>query len=296
MQFRNIYTEPVYEDAPYLSDQLLLPNIIIGGDLYIITSFLPSYIISLVNDLAATPEVEPGSLTLNMYVAGGVETRLSNISRLRAYLEKEFEDSNGFLSFLDDVLQLEEEGGLNLQVLFGPGNAKVGRGCKGAISSPSDESDYVTFLDALGGDYNSPVHPMRSWIPEEADEATDALAEMIKLSRGDVTRTRVVPHDEVLTWLLVIQNQVADEIQGVETNLDISDDGSLFGYDDELEDPLEGLPDFANYFVGVDRKEIVQGHIAPVSPALAEFLGPAKSICPCGIVTSRRDGCPDFAE
>lgn len=296
MQFRDIYTEPVYTDAPYLSDQLLLPNIVIGGDLYIITSFLPSYIVALVKDLASTPEIEPGSLTLNMYVAGGVETRLSNINRLRAYLEQEFDEQGDLLAFLDEALQLEEEGGMIFQVLFGPANAKVGRGCKGAISSPEDDSDYVTFLDALGGDYNSPVHPMRSWVPEEVDEATDALTEMIQLARGDKTRTRVVPHEEVLTWLLVIQNQIADEMQGVESSIDLSDNGKLFGYDDTLEEPLEGLPDFANYFVGVERKEIIEGHIAPVSPALAEFLGPAKAICPCGAVTYRRYGCPEFSD
>lgn len=210
--FRDQFLEPKYEDAPHLSDQLLLPNLALGHSVYLLSAFAPSYLFRLVEDLAKSPEVEPGFLNIVFFVPGDLALKSSGIARFRNYLLNYAESEAQVANFVNGALQLIDEGnthgvgGLNISILHTAQKTALAKGCMGVITSAEDQKDYVTFVDAKGGDYNSPVRPKKSWVNEDFFEAEGVLAKVVEASGGNHPRGMFVSGAEALDWLTHLAN------------------------------------------------------------------------------------------
>lgn len=214
--FRDQFLEPKYDDAPHLSDQLLLPNLALGHSVYLLSAFAPSYIFRLVGDLAKSPEVEPGFLNIVFFVPGDLALKSSGIARFRNYLLNYAESEAQVADFVDSALQVIDEGntqgvgGLNISILHTSQKTPLAKGCMGVITSSEDQRDYVTFVDAKGGDYNSPVRPKKSWVNEDFFEAEGVLSKVVEASGGNHPRGMFVSGAEALDWLTHLANYYSD--------------------------------------------------------------------------------------
>ncbi len=214
--FRDQFLEPKYDDAPHLSDQLLLPNLALGHSVYLLSAFAPSYIFRLVEDLAKSPEVEPGFLNIVFFVPGDLALKSSGIARFRNYLLNYAESEAQVADFVNSALQVIDEGntqgvgGLNISILHTSQKTPLAKGCMGVITSSEDQRDYVTFVDAKGGDYNSPVRPKKSWINEDFFEAEGVLSKVVEASGGNHSRGMFVSGAEALDWLTHLANYYSD--------------------------------------------------------------------------------------
>lgn len=214
--FRDQFLEPKYDDAPHLSDQLLLPNLALGHSVYLLSAFAPSYIFRLVEDLAKSPEVEPGFLNIVFFVPGDLALKSSGIARFRNYLLNYAESEAQVADFVNSALQVIDEGntqgvgGLNISILHTSQKTPLAKGCMGVITSGEDQRDYVTFVDAKGGDYNSPVRPKKSWINEDFFEAEGVLSKVVEASGGNHPRGMFVSGSEALDWLTHLANYYSD--------------------------------------------------------------------------------------
>jgi hypothetical protein len=214
--FRDQFLEPKYDDAPHLSDQLLLPNLALGHSVYLLAAFAPSYIFRLVEDLAKSPEVEPGFLNIVFFVPGDLALKSSGIARFRNYLLNYAESEAQVADFVNGALKLIEEGntsgvgGLNISILHTSQKTPLAKGCIGVITSSEDQRDYVTFVDAKGGDYNSPVRPRKSWRNDDFFEAEGVLAKVVEASGGNHPRGMFVSGVEALDWLTHLANYYLD--------------------------------------------------------------------------------------
>lgn len=210
--FRDQFLESKYDDAPHLSDQLLLPNLALGHSVYLLSAFAPSYLFRLVEDLAKSPEVEPGFLNIVFFVPGDLALKSSGIARFRNYLLNHAESEAQVADFVNSALHLIEEGnthgvgGLNISILHTAQKTPLAKGCMGVITSNEDQRDYVTFVDAKGGDYNSPVRPKKSWINEDFFDAEGVLARVVEASGGNHPRGMFVSGAEALDWLTHLAN------------------------------------------------------------------------------------------
>jgi hypothetical protein len=210
--FRDQFLEPKYDDAPHLSDQLLLPNLALGHSVYLLSAFAPSYLFRLVEDLAKSPEVEPGFLNIVFFVPGDLALKSSGIARFRNYLLSYAQSEEQVANFVNGALQLIEEGnthgigGVNISILHTAQKTPLAKGCMGVITSSEDQRDYVTFVDAKGGDYNSPVRPKKSWLNEDFFEAEGVLAKVVEASGGNHPRGMFVSGAEAIDWLTHLAN------------------------------------------------------------------------------------------
>ncbi len=232
--FRDQFLEPKYEDAPHLSDQLLLPNLALGHSVYLLSAFAPSYVFRLVDDLAKSPEVEPGFLNIAFFVPGDLALKSSGIARFRNYLLKYADSEAQVANFVNGALQLIEEGnaqgvgGINISILHTAQKSPLAKGCLGIITSNEQQSDYVAFVDAKGGDYNSPVRPKRSWINEDFFEAEGILQKVVEASGGNHPRGMFVSGSESIDWLTHLSNYYLDN----PPNPGISEDEELISVED----------------------------------------------------------------
>lgn len=249
MPFRNSFEAPRYDDAPHLSDQLLLPNLAKGRSIYLFSAFAPSYIFRLLADLAASPEVELGFLNIVFFVPGDLTLKSAGIARFRNYLVKFARDEVEVANFVNNALQLIDEGqssevgGLRISILHTSQKRALAKGCIGIISSPESPDDYVAFSDEKGGDYNSPVKPLRSWEDSEFFDAEDILQKVVEASSGSHPRGVFVSDAEAMDWLTYLSNYYLEnppvlvEVQA--GNLRPSDDSA----DDEEGEGLEASSD-----------------------------------------------------
>lgn len=298
-----------YEDAPELSDQLLLPNLAIGNNIFLISALVPSYVSLVVRDLASSPEIEPGHLSITFYVPGNLVRESEGIARFKDYLVSSLGSNAAAGEFVDDCLQLIEEGGLSIQVAHGPGSSKVTKGCFGIFTDPNSE-DYVGFEDAKGGDYNSPIRPTRSWVPEQLEQAEKILWRTNVVLDGSRKNLYLVNWETTNKWLSHIakwfekqqDGEVADEgkseiddawtSQEGEFFAEFVDDDDTYGWD-EL-DPLEELAEFfaSGFSVPVNENEIDDHHVPPLPEEVANVIGLASAECRCGRKFLRANGCP----
>lgn len=299
-----------YEDAPELSDQLLLPNLAIGNNIFLISAFVPSYVQRVIRDLATSPEIEPGHLSITFYVPGNLVRESEGIGRFRDYLIKGCESRVAASEFVDDCLQLMEEGGLSIQIAHGPGHRGAGKGCLGVFTDPNSE-DYVAIEDAKGGDYNSPVRPKRSWLPEEVELAEKVLWRVNRVLEASQENSYLVDWNDSARWLSLLgrwfeENQSAagavkaetasDDLEEVWSDDDFFagfvEDAESFGWSDEND--LEEIVEFfsAGYSVGVSESEIELHHVPPMPELVANLVGLAKAECVCGRTFNRIYGCP----
>jgi hypothetical protein len=320
MMFRDEFRTPRYDDAPFLSDQLLLPNLVNGNDLFLVSAFVPSYIQRLVKDLAESPEIEPGHLTMVFYVPGDLTNPEHGLVRFRRYLEDSLANRVAVANFVDDCLQLLDEGGLTLQLLHGPPGKAVTSGCFGVIVN-RDNNDYVGVEDSKGGDYNSPVHPKRSWDNSELPAAEKILLRMRKLMEGRKADTLLLSRQGTADWLSGLatwfenQDSIDDE-NGERGSLqangfsDSEAKPSDQVYDQEfaefveaqIEDweidqeymsEIEDVTEFfsTGYSLFVSPSEVEGHHVPPLPEGIAYLVGPAGAVCVCGRSFRRANGC-----
>jgi hypothetical protein len=323
MSFRDTFIQSKYQDAPHLSDQLLLPNIAKGNDLHLFTAFAPSYLFRLLTDLAKSPEVEPGFLSITFFVPGDLTLRSSGIARFRNYLLKYADSEQDVSLFVNHILQLAEEGaggeagGIRVSILHTSQKRALTKGCLGVVSSSDAPEDYVAFADERGGDYNSPVKPLKSWVDSDYFAAEDILRKVIEASTGRHPRGMLVSDQETLDWFTYLSNwylenppvhpetlereaesevpvdedeELEDEFLGYLRELADFEDEENYGWFG-IEDETEELFVQGNYGVVVPSEDIEFGHIPPLPPSIADLVGPAQAKCPCGQLIVRAYGC-----
>ena len=323
MNFRGTFTEPKYEDAPFLSDQLLLPNMARGHDVHLFSAFAPSYLFRLVADLASSPEVEPGFLSITFFVPGDLTLKSTGIARFRNYLLKYADSEEEISAFVNNVLLLANEGsekgigGIRVSILHTSQKRPLAKGCIGIVSAADTPEDYVAFSDEKGGDYNSPVRPLKSWEDTDFFEAQEILRRVAEASNGNHPRGTLVSDNETLDWFTYLANwYVENQPVAPETtpsqDSPIADQEELQDSDDDFLGYLQELPDFedeenygwfgvidesdqtfahGNFGVVVAPNDIEFGHIPPLPTSIADLVGPAQAKCPCGKTIVRAYGC-----
>lgn len=315
-KFRETFHYPQYEDAPHLSDQLLLPNLVAGHDIHLLAAFAPSYVFKLLHDLASSPEIEEGFLNLVFFVPGDLTTISGGIARVRKYFMQHGQTNVQVANFVDDCLQIISEGGLRVSFLHTTQKSPLARGAIGVIKSNEDQDDFVAFIDSKGGDYNSPVRPLKSWLDSDFFESQSVLDKVLQASSGQHPKGVLVTGKEAEQWLSHIadwyKNNSTEELSDdrvPDGNLEYDeseeldeflihlqdtdglDDEAVYGWNDEDEDSMDWSGSLAGYFVEVKRGEAVDGHVPPLPETAAAFIGPASAICACGHRFVRAYGC-----
>ncbi len=183
-QLRELVAQSVYADEAHFSDQLLLPALAAGHHVTLVTAFVPSYLIRLVEDLASSPEIEPGKLTIIFCVPSKSNEQVSEARLLSRYITL---SANNFLevkSFLDSSLSLAREGGLRFGALLSREDIVLTPSCIGVIESGGASSnDLLGFTDTTAGDLNSPIPVQGSW----GDES-DLLEAVLKVVSSALNR------------------------------------------------------------------------------------------------------------
>lgn len=321
MGFREEFLRPRYDDAPHLSDQLLLPNLANGHTVYLASAFSTSYIFKLARDLADSDEIEPGKLHLTFFVPGDLRLKSVGISRFKSYLGKYAVDDFQVAQFVADALQLYAEGNFTLQIAHTSSNKPLLRGCVGVIVSsedpePSENSDYVAFIDAKGGDYNSPVEPLLSWNDEQYFHAQEILEKVSPVINGTARNSWLITQGEAISWLEYLDDWFDENLEADE---DLVSEGTDDEVEDELDvaflDHLQSLDEFANedqyewveddspyefdlskhfsQVVEVSPQELEGGHVPPLPANIRPYYGSVGAVCPsCREFFNRADGCP----
>ncbi len=328
MDFRQQIESRPYSDAPTLADEFLLPLLKQGSNIYMLSAFAPSYIFRLVSKLASSKEEISGFLSIVFFVPGDLDQRSTGVARFRNYLRKYAESEIEVANFVDDALaaiSLGQEGaigGLRISILHTNQKRALAKGCLGVVTSWDDDEDYATFLDSKGGDFNSPVTPLRSWIDQDYFEAQDMLTTVVQASDGTHPRGVLVSGQEATSWLGLVADWYQDNPPEVKSPSTASVSDDLFDEDVDIEDEDEFLEhllsleefededkfgwfeqeddeydDFADawvgYFIVVDPSEAVDGHIPPLPVYLQSSVGPANATCICGRRFRRATGCPE---
>ena len=319
MDFSDFFTSSTYQDAPWLSDQLLLPNLASGNNLYMVSAFCPSYVFKLARDLASSPEVEPGLWSLVFYVPGDLSLKTEAIARFKSYLSKYAKSQSEVATFVKDCMQLIREGGLYLNVAHTASKRAFTKGCIGVITSPDENEKFVSFVDAKGGDFNSPVKPLLSWKDEDFFSSREVFDRVLTTTNGQRPGQRMVSSDEVFDWLAYIdewfdsENSSDDgdddedldfsDAQEIDIDLldflknlgDFDDDQDYEWLSTDSEDDAFNISDYAGYVTVVESSEAIRGHIPPISVAIRDLYGPAAAICICGARFIRAYGCDEVS-
>ena len=167
-QLRELVTQPVYSDEAHFSDQLLLPALAAGHHVTLVTAFVPSYLVRLVEDLASSPEIEPGKLTVIFCVPSKSKEQVTEARLLSRYISISASSFLEVKSFLDSSLSLASEGGLRFGALLSKEDHLLTPSCLGIIESCEPSSDELLgFTDTTAGDLNSPIPVQGSWADEE---------------------------------------------------------------------------------------------------------------------------------
>lgn len=329
MSITENFFSPKYDDAPWLSDQLLLPNLARGHSLHILAAFAPSYIFKLIDDLASSENIEPGFLNIVFFVPGDLSIRSISISRFKKYLSNYSNDWE-MAKFVGNCLQLIKEGrendfgGLQIQVQHTSQKRPLTKSLTGVILDSHDPEKYATFVDAKGGDFNSPVQIKKSWDDEEYFDAQAVLGLVARALDDSNPRASLVSSTEVEEWLIYLHNFFEENPPvNPETLLDTDDelieDDEVDELDDDEDDEgdeflahLQGLEEFENegefgWFedeedfdlgpvtVGVSDSKVKFGHIPPLEGFTVSILGLDSAVarCVCGKKFLRANGCDE---
>lgn len=196
--FRGIAQREIYADEPHFSDELLLPSLVAGHHLLLVTAFLPSYLVRLVDDLAKSPIKEPGNLTVVFCIPFNASERTSSARLISNYLCALSTSSKEIRGFIDNSLSLAREGGLRFGALMSKSNLMLTPGCCGLIESGEPGSkDMLSFVDATPGDFGSPITVNGSWEANSAqwDSVFRVVSSALNKTFHDLLR---LSHDEIL--------------------------------------------------------------------------------------------------
>jgi hypothetical protein len=325
--FRHQFEYPKYQDAPNLSDQLLLPCIANGFNLFLISSYVPTYVVRLLRDLASSPEIESGKVSWTLYFPAAPVTEQNAVGRLHQNLSQSIPTSSNLNEFIQDILQISAEGGLSVQLLYGPPRKNYVKGTIGVLVEEKTE-EYVSFEDKKPGDYNSPIFPKRSWLAEEISAAEALLIRINKALQANYAGTHLVDSHRFTSWLVAISQAISSDASKTEdplasdqkTNDDgvgnefvdeqgasiLEDTDYIFDYDflSESPDQTFGFPKdgadplddyfFSGFSIPVTEEDLDLHHIPPVPPQLVGIIGQASAVCFCGRKFNRVSGCPEI--
>jgi hypothetical protein len=319
---RDSFVLTKYDDAPYLSDQLLLPNLANGHDVYLATAFSTSYIFKLVRDLASSQEIESGLLTLTFYVPGDLRLKSTGIARFNSYLRKYAQSDVQVAQFVYDCLQLFEEGGLRVALAHTSKSTPLLRGCLGVVvcresETIAQDTDYVAFVDAKAGDFNSPVVPLKSWDVENFFYAQEVLGKVTSVTNGTQKNSWLISGDESVSWFEYLAQWYDENPPQVAAEPDPEpDDDDDLEIDEEITEYLQSLDDLIDedsydWYVGEDKSyefditkyfsgmvsvphdELERGHVPPLPFNLQHVYGNFGTECPsCHEIFARAEGCP----
>jgi hypothetical protein len=307
--FRDDFLFQKYDDAPFLSDQLLLPALAKGFDVHVVASFTPSYMFRLLEDLADSPEIEPGLLNLVFCMPFTANFGTNPAKVFRDYLSEFALDDAQVLDFAANALQLFSEGSLRFSAVVSKTAKDFAKGTLGAITNVADEDpDYFTFVDAKGGDYNSPVVPQRSWIESEANSAEQMLEVVLDSNSDSIDGFAKISETRVRGWLQEIVTGTTEKESSESANLTSDLEEELDEFDQFIEsaehldeDSIEFL-EYGELFdfelppesqeTSVSVHDAQDGHIPPLPMSIAGLVGPAWATCVCGAKFMRANGCP----
>ncbi len=324
MAISEIFFSPRYDDAPWLSDQLLLPNLVRGHSIHVVSAFAPSYIFKLVEDLAESEEIEPGFLNIVFFVPGDLSIRSQAIARFKKYLGTYVNDWE-LAKFVGQCLQLLKEGrehdfgGIQIHVQHTSQKKPLTKSLIGVIVDPEQPEQYATFVDAKGGDFNSPVQIRKSWVEQERLEAQEVLGAVVKAHDTSNARASLVSPTEVEEWLIYLHNffeenppinpAVASVIEEPLTEDDEEDLEEDDAEDQEFLEHLQSLEEFEDedqygwfdddddYDIGpvnfdISGTRLAYGHVPPLDEVTAMLIGPDRiARCVCGEKFYRAQGC-----
>ncbi len=332
-ELQGLVSQPVYSDEAHFSDQLLLPALAAGHHVTLVSAFVPSYLMRLVEDLASSPEIEPGKLTIIFCVPSTSKEQVSEARLLSRYLSLSASSFVEVKSFLESSMALAKEGGLRFGALLSKEDQLLTPSCVGIIESCVPGSNEILgFQDTTAGDLNSPIPVQGSWANEG-----DLLGAVLKVVSSALNRTFPnllrKSHQEILGLIHEIrekgypkhdfpsspgEQQESKKRPGKasDSKVKVPD---LVVEDEDFEPGIE-QEDFAierilrevflreagfqgedvTAFLGEDGFEEMFGfdwderqHTPPLSLDLVEVVGRGFTSCWCGESFDREQGCPE---
>jgi hypothetical protein len=330
MPIREVQIGHNYPDTEFFSDQVLLPAVARGTDVTIVTGFLSSYVARLVTDVAKSPEIEPGHISLTFCIPGQMFYQESDAARLTRFL-LQTNSKSVVQGFVVEALKLANEGGLSLKTLIAESGSNITRSSIGLLQIDG-ASDFISFIDEVAGDMNSPITIARSWASgEEADDASNLGEVIVAGQTSDVAGIRRIDAEGALKLLREIAT--TDLIDSIQREL-LQDRKSItrpkgaekavlredFNEDEDInvEDLLEEFDDLYDLVEGSEgdaedlittyvRGNLVGGrwsvrttgalkpveHALPIPIEFVKVLHEYEGICRCGATYDRRYGCND---
>ena len=329
MPIREVELGHFYPDTAFFSDQVLLPAVARGTDVDLVTGFLSSYAARLVTDVAKSPEIEPGRISLTFCIPGQMFYQESDASRLTRFLlhtntKKVVEE------FVVHALKLADEGGLHLEALIAESGSNITRSSIGLLKDRDVETDFITFVDEIAGDLNSPISLARSWgVGEEAEDALH-LAEVIEAGEHSEIEgiRRISAQDalgllrEIATTDLInkVQKELLEDRKPIRKPKTAAEKAFTDEFDEDedvsVEDLLEEFDDLIDFIDGSEGdadfliNTYVRGssaggrwsvrttgtlkpveHALPLPSELVKVLHEYEGVCRCGLTYDRRYGC-----
>jgi hypothetical protein len=198
---RSLVQQDTYQDDPQFSDQLLLPAVALGHSVTLVSAFAPSYLFRLVGDLASSPEIEPGKLSLVFCVPLSLGSSLSKARLLSRFLSGFANDAQEVKTALESMLQLVKEGGLTLSALYSADSKLITPSSLGVLESGTPGSnDYLGFADVTAGDLNSPIDINASWDADKGN-LNEIVRTVLSAKTSEFSHLERITHSEVVQLL-----------------------------------------------------------------------------------------------
>lgn len=164
MDIQDFYTnvEHVLEDSPKFSEKFLVPAVEAGFQLALISPFVPSYAIDLLETLGRK-SLTSSTVTLTVVIQRGVQD-IEIHDLIDVALSRYLGRTNSLHELRRLFSDLIRRNILNLQFIFSSPGKELSSTCKGIlVSGTSLDRRYIAFHDEIPGDYNSPISLLPSW-------------------------------------------------------------------------------------------------------------------------------------
>lgn len=332
-ELQGLVSQPVYSDEAHFSDQLLLPALAAGHHVTLVSAFIPSYLLRLVEDLASSPEIEPGKLTVIFCVPSTSKEQVSESRLFSRYISLSASSFEEVKAFLQSSMDLAREGGLRFGALLSKEDQLLTPSCVGIIESCVPGSNEILgFRDTTPGDLNSPIPVQGSWGVEG-----ELLETVLRVVSGALNRTFPnllrKSHQEILGLIHEIREkgypkhdfpsapaeQQAKKKRPERASKSDETVPELVDEDGDFEPEIEEV-DFAverilrevflreagfqgedvTAFLGEDGFDEMFGfdwderqHTPPLGLDLVEVVGRGSTSCWCGESFDREQGCPE---
>ena len=300
-----------HEDSPYFSDAVLLPAIGSGVDLTLITGFVPSYLQRLIEDVATSPEIEPGRIKLLLCIPNNHESDAFDLANALHGSKLSVEQNQ---SFVVNALKLVDEGGLEIELLV---SDRGGLLTYSAIGQLELDAESATFLDRLAGDHNSSLKFSRSWSDGPEKLANESVNQFVVSAKFDshLGIRRLTSSEatdalrEVATANLLAKLEMPDSIDSIDTisQATVSEIEAELEELVELEAELQSEPDdivaffdfgesnvrdLTWYLENPEKLNAFQSHAPALAEDIIEVVGNMQGQCWCGNSYDRAFGCP----